>query len=258
MYLAVVIPMFNEEAGARRCLERVLSVVGTLPTTVTVVAVDDGSSDSTLRVLRVALAEGLQFELVSCATNRGYGSALRQGTVRAAALGADWVLFMDSDLTNPPEQIADFVAAVGPDVDFVKACRYCHGGGTGDVPLKRVAFSRCGNIAARALTGIPHPDLTNGFRAFRTHTYLELPVQERGFAVILEEMFFARLQGLRVGIVPSSLTNRAHDLRPTSFHYTAAQLWSYLRWPLRTAVARPRLFFARFVASHITPPSIRS
>ena len=250
--------MFNEELGARRCLDRVCSVVESLDCPVTVVAVDDGSSDSTLRVLEEALADGLRFDLVAGGINRGYGGALREGALRADAAGADWVLFMDSDLTNPPEQIGEFTAAARDDIDVVKACRYCREGSTGDVPVKRVLISRLGNVVARALTGIPHLDLTNGFRAFRMSSFLGLPLHVRGFAVILEEMYFVRLRGLRIASLPTSLTDRAGDLRPTSFRYTARQLWAYLRWPVRTAAARPRLFLARLSKCRVTTSSVRS
>jgi dolichol-phosphate mannosyltransferase len=244
VHLAVVIPMFNEELGARRCLDRVSEIVESLHDPVTVIVVDDGSADATLEIVKRAIGDGLRLELVEGGVNRGYGEALRQGAVRAEALGADWVLFIDSDLTNPPEQIVEFQQAAGPAFDVIKACRYCPGGSTGDVPFKRVVISRYGNLLARALTGIPHADLTNGFRAFRTSSYLDLPLTERGFAVIVEEMYFARLRGLRVGSIPSTLSVRASDLRPTAFRYTARQLWAYLRWPIRTALARPRRYFA--------------
>jgi len=240
--LAIVIPMYNEEAGARRCLERVRSAVAEIEPPVALIAVDDGSSDATLQVLQEALADGIQFELVANGRNCGYGGALRLGALRAQELDAEWVLFMDSDLTNPPEDIPAFIDAAAPGVDFVKACRYGPRGDTGDVPLKRVLISRAGNLVARALTGIRHSDLTNGFRAFRLKTYLAMPLTETGFGVIMEEMFWARRSKLRGVSIPGRLSNRSPDLRPTSFRYSWKQLWQYLRWPLRTAAMRPRLF----------------
>ena len=245
MRLAVVIPMYNEEVGARRCLERVQSATADFNNPVSLIAVDDGSSDSTVKVLRELLADGRHFELVEGGRNRGYGGALRLGALRAQELGADWVLFIDSDLTNPPEQIPAFIAAVAPGVNFVKASRYGKGGDTGDVPFKRVLVSRVGNLVARVLMGIPHSDLTNGFRAFELRTYLDLPLTENGFGVILEEMYYARVSGLRGASIPGHLTNRSTDLRPTSFRYSWKQIWQYLRWPLRTAAMRPRLFLRR-------------
>ena len=51
-------------------------------------------------------------DVVAKERNEGYGAALRTGvTAHAESIGAEWVIFMDSDLTNPPEQIADFVAS---------------------------------------------------------------------------------------------------------------------------------------------------
>jgi len=84
--------------------------------------------------------------------------------------------------------------------------------------------------------------LTNGFRAFHLDTYLDLPLTQNGFGVILEEMYWARVHKLRGASIPGVLTNRTNDLRPTSFRYSWKQIWQYLRWPLKTAAMRPRLF----------------
>jgi dolichol-phosphate mannosyltransferase len=229
--------MYNEEAGAERAVARIGEVLRERVPTARLVVVDDGSRDRTLERLRAARRAGLDFELVESPANQGYGGALRLGARRAAELGATWALFIDSDLTNPPEEIPTFRAAMTDDVDIVKACRYS-GGARPDVPLKRRVFSRGGAITARLLGGGPHRDPTNGFRAVRLEPYLELPLQERGFSVILEELYWARRVGLRGVDVPSTLSSRPADLRSTSFHYTGRQLWAYLRWPLRTALER--------------------
>lgn len=241
---AVVVPMFDEEAGARRCVDHILPVLATMPGSILVV-VDDGSRDRTLEILRDLRNGGAPFELVEGGTNRGYGGALRLGAQRAAALGATWALFIDSDLTNPPSQIPEFAAAAGDDVDFVKACRYCRDGSTGDVPMFRVVVSRVGNLVARVLTGLPHADLTNGFRAVRLDRYLVLDLHERGFGAIMEEMYWAKRLGWRGAALPSVLHDRAADLRPTSFRYTWRQVWQYLRWPLRTVGWRVTALFER-------------
>lgn len=234
MKLAVVIPMHNEEAGARQCIAAVTSVIDDLNDTALIV-VDDGSSDATGDELEAAKADGFRFERVDAATNQGYGAALQLGARRAAELGAEWVLFMDSDLTNPPNQIPAFVAAMADDVDVIKACRFCRGGGMNGVPFRRQIFSRTGNVLARVLVGGPHRDLTNGFRAIRTDRYLAMPLTEHGFAVIVEEMYHGQGARLRGVDVPSVLTSRTAELRASSFGYTPKTIWTYLRWTLRAA-----------------------
>ena len=58
---------------------------------------------------RLAPALG-RLMLVRHDANRGYGAALQTGAREAAARGFDYVLYMDSDLTNSPDDIPRFVA----------------------------------------------------------------------------------------------------------------------------------------------------
>jgi dolichol-phosphate mannosyltransferase len=241
MRIAVVVPMYNEEAGAERCVTSLSQVLAGLGNDAALVVVDDGSCDATLDRLDAQRRTAARVDIVVKEQNEGYGAALRTGAAHADSIGAEWVIFMDSDLTNPPAQIADFVAAMSDDLDLIKACRYCAGGGMVDVPFRRRVFSRAGNLVARALAGGPHRDPTNGFRAFRTRSYLALPLKDRGFSVILEELFYARRLGLRGADIPTLLSDRSSDLRPSSFHYSPRQMWAYLRWPLRTAADRLHL-----------------
>jgi glycosyltransferase involved in cell wall biosynthesis len=237
--LAVVVPMYNEEVGARRCVERILAVLEAVARSCRLIVVDDGSTDATLSMLRATLAEGFDFDIVSSPSNQGYGAALRTGAARAAGLGATWVLFMDSDLTNPPEHIPRFLDAMTGDVDVVKACRFPHGD-EASVPFERRILTRAAAMVARSLGGGVHRDPTNGFRALRVAPYLELPLTERGFAVIMEEQYWSRRARLRGVDVPTTLSARTDDLRPSAFRYSRQQLWAYLRWPLRTAFDRTR------------------
>ena len=47
----VVVPMFNEEAGAELCVKRICEVLSSIPFRCALVAVDDGSKDSTAAIL---------------------------------------------------------------------------------------------------------------------------------------------------------------------------------------------------------------
>jgi dolichol-phosphate mannosyltransferase len=243
MDLAVVVPMYNEEAGARRCVECILAVLEAQSRPGRLIVVDDGSQDATLSVLRATMADGRDFDIVAASSNQGYGAALRAGAAHAARLDAAWVLFMDSDLTNPPEHIPRFMDAMTADVDVVRACRFPRG--DAGVTFKRRMLTRTAAIVARSLGGGVHRDPTNGFRAVRVAPYLQLPLTERGFAVIMEEQYWGRHAGLRGVDVPTTLSSRADGLRPSAFHYSRRQLWAYLRWPLRTAVERVRGAYAQ-------------
>ena len=84
--MAVVVPMFNEEAGAAECVGAVCNTLANLPARARLIAVDDGSADGTATILaRLATTEPL-LEVVTHPHNRGYGAALRS-RVDAAARG---------------------------------------------------------------------------------------------------------------------------------------------------------------------------
>ncbi len=225
--------MFNEEAGAERCVAGIARALAPLPNRTALIVVDDGSRDGTRALLERLGAAYPQLELVPHSVNQGYGAALTTGARRASARGFEYVLFMDSDLTNSPDDIRRFAAAMAGGPDVIKATRYSEGGSVAGVPFYRVAVSAAGNTVARLLFRLPIHDCTNGFRAVRTSVLDRMRLTERGFAIIMEELYWCRFLAQRYVEVPVTLTNRTAAQRPTSFAYTPAVFWRYLRYPLR-------------------------
>src|SRR5437764_14059559 len=116
--------MFNEEAGAERCVVEVCRELGRLPHRSRLIVVDDGSSDGTAAILhRIGLAQPL-LQVVTHPVHRGYGAALRTRGEAAHDGRFDYVLFMDSDVTNSPAGVPRFVAAPASGADGVTATRY--------------------------------------------------------------------------------------------------------------------------------------
>src|ERR1043166_1404136 len=230
--LAVVVPMYNELAGAESCVRQILDILPTLGMPAALIAVDDGSDDGTGELLDQLQRAQLDF-VVAHKPNGGYGRAISFGAKVAKERGFDYVLFMDSDLTNPPEHIARFVRPVLQGIDLVKGSRFSDGGDMDAVPWNRRAFSLAGNLVGRALFRMGLADCTNGFRAIRTALFVAMPLRERGFAVILEELYWAKRFGATVTQVPTSLTARTEDQRPTLFVYRPKDIWSYLKYALR-------------------------
>lgn len=240
--LAVIVPMLNESDGAQLCVERITAVLASSVPGGMLIVVDDGSSDGTGALLDDLRRTHATLEVIHHDRNLGYGAALRSGAERAQKLGATWVLFMDSDLTNPPEDIVRFVDAMNSSVDYVKATRYGEGGSVRDVPLKRRLISQIGNLFAGVLFCLPLSDFTNGFRAIRVSYFVQMPLQERGFSIIMEEAYWAEKLGLRSSEIPTTLSNRSDQIRGSSFHYKPAVIYSYARYP--TAAFTERLVAA--------------
>jgi len=227
---AVVVPMYNERPGAERCVREICEVLSTLPNRASLIVVDDGSSDGTGTVLQAVRAQCPALDLVRHPRNRGYGAALVTGAARAAALNLDYTLFMDSDLTNNPQDIPRFVEKMREGADVIKATRYSGAGRMIGVPLQRAVVSRVGNVLARWLYGLPLRDCTNGFRAVRTSLLTRMDLRERGFPVIMEELYWCRFLATSFAEVPVTLTNAG---RASSFRYRPSVFVAYLRYPLR-------------------------
>jgi dolichol-phosphate mannosyltransferase len=239
--LAVVIPMYNEERGAARCVRAVCDVLAALPGT-RLIAVNDGSSDGTEAVLREFVDKESQFRLVSYAGNRGYGGAVQAGFSAARAAGFEFALLMDSDLTNDPKLIPSFSAKLAEGrYDVVKASRYIPGGGMEGVPSYRQRYTIVGNRIAAALFRMGIRDCTNAFHAVRLRLIDDLEFKERGFSIVLEELLALKKRGARATEIPYILTSRAAGEGQSKFTYSPRVLWSYLKYALLAAlVIRPR------------------
>jgi dolichol-phosphate mannosyltransferase len=229
---AVVIPMFNEEAGVEGCVASVCAVLQTISNRTGLIAVNDGSRDRTGELLANLHRRQPLLDVVAHDRNLGYGAALGSGIRRAAERDFEYVLFMDSDLTNDPVDIPRFASLMETGIDVIKASRYSAGGGMRGVPWSRATISRVGNAVARALFRVPVRDCTNGFRAVGTSLLSKMQLRERGFPIIVEELYWCRFLARSYGEVPVVLTARPPGSKPTSFAYRPAVFWRYLWYGL--------------------------
>jgi glycosyltransferase involved in cell wall biosynthesis len=236
---AVVIPMYNEALGAERCVTRVCEELARLPHRCRLITVDDGSSDGTAAILDRLSRLHPMLRVVMHVKNLGYGSALRSGVVAAVAEDFDYVLFMDSDLTNAPSDIPRFAEKMADGVDVVKATRYRGGGGMVGVPWSRRQVSWLGGRIARMLFRLPLSDCTNGFRAVRSRLRVQMQLNESGFPVIVEELYHCVFLARSFGEIPVVLTGRDADVRPTSFPYRPGTFYRYLKYCLLACLRIP-------------------
>lgn len=228
----VIVPMYNEEDNARTCVQSISKELDSLDVRGFLVAVNDGSIDSTPDLLEELQLHYPQLVVVTHSVNQGYGAALRSGVIQAKENGYDYALFMDSDMTNDPIYIRDFVEKMREGYDVIKASRYIKNAGMRGVQLYRVIISTVGNQIARFLFRLPVTDCTNGFRAIKVDLLAKMPLKENGFPMIMEELYYAKLWGQSFCDIPNILTARANDQGQSKFSYTPAVMLTYLKYPL--------------------------
>jgi polyisoprenyl-phosphate glycosyltransferase len=133
--IAIVIPVFNEQAVLPELCTRLTALFDTNPRfTWRAILVDDGSRDRSAEMLRAQAVQDSRFEAIELSRNFGFQAALSAGLAHAAA--ADAIVTMDADLQDPPELIPELIAAWQGGADVVRAKRRTRS----ETGLRRVAF----------------------------------------------------------------------------------------------------------------------
>lgn len=231
----IIIPMLNEEVNAEGCVRAVMQVLEGLSYRTALIVVNDGSSDDTGNILKKLGGEFRYLITVTHECNRGYGSAIQTGIKEANSLGFRYALFMDSDLTNDPKYIKDFVIKMEEGIDVIKGSRYIKGGGMLGIPKHRMIISFFGNRVASWLMGIPLFDCTNGFRAVKVNILDQMPLTERGFPIIMEELYHTKYLAKTYCEIPYILTSRQKGEGKSKFTYRPEVFWEYFKYILKAA-----------------------
>jgi glycosyltransferase involved in cell wall biosynthesis len=153
--ISVVIPVYNEEDGVDKVLDQVHAVLVATGEPYEVIAVDDGSSDRSGRIL----AARTDITLVTHPENGGYGRALKSGI--AVARG-EWIAILDADATYPVGALTALLAGREP-YDMVIGARV----GSRNISFPRRVGQSVMRLLVRALTRVHVPDLNSGLRIFR-------------------------------------------------------------------------------------------
>jgi len=106
--ISVVVPIFNEAENLLELRARLTSVLDSLGEVWEVILVNDGSVDASAATIEQFHLEDSRWRLVDLSRNFGHQPAVSAGVHHATG---DAVLLIDGDLQDPPEVIADLVAA---------------------------------------------------------------------------------------------------------------------------------------------------
>ena len=122
--VAVVIPVFNEEAVLPELIARLTAVFDAQRgCRWSAILVNDGSRDRSVELILAAHARDPRFKLVELSRNFGFQAGLAAGLATAASAQVDAVVTMDADLQDPPEVIPELVAAWRGGAEVVRAVR---------------------------------------------------------------------------------------------------------------------------------------
>lgn len=164
--VVVVVPCYNEER--RLDPGRLLELLRRRG--VGVLFVDDGSTDATGSILESACAAtGSRASSLALQRNQGKAEAVRRGLVQAIASGAQFVGYLDADLSTPVHEMLRLIdiAQQTSGVDVVLGARVALLGATIERKRWRHYVGRVFATAASTILRLPVYDTQCGAKVFR-------------------------------------------------------------------------------------------
>lgn len=160
--ISIIIPVYNEEACLGELINRILTTCRKMGRSFEVIFIDDGSKDQSATIIRQAAAGNNDGEVIGVLLNRNYGqhNAIMAGF---AHVRGDWIVTLDADLQNPPEEIPRLVT-IAMDYDVVGTIRARRN----DSFFRRTA-SAIINRAVQKATGVMMHDYGCMLRVYKRH-----------------------------------------------------------------------------------------
>ena len=191
--LSIVIPMYNEEGNIPALMTRLLATCRKLPVTWEIVCVNDGSKDATPQLIRTWQQDAPQIVLVDFVRNFGQHAAVTAGFAHARG---KWIITLDADLQNPPEEIPNLLKCFQDGFDLINTVRRDRQ----DTWFRKTA-SKITNKMVRKLSGIRLNDFGCMLRGYSRAVALQVVKcrERRTFIPALASLFAARPIEIQVG-----------------------------------------------------------
>ncbi len=194
MDLSIVIPLYNEEESIRELYQWIERVMVSHNFSYEVIFVNDGSTDSSWRIIEELHATNPEVKGIKFRRNYGKSPALFCGFEQAQG---DVVITMDADMQDSPDEIPDlYKMIIDEKYDMVsgwKKKRYD--------PLSKTLPTKLFNATARKVSGIKNlHDFNCGLKAYRNdvvknievygemHRYIPYLAKNAGFNKIGEKV----------------------------------------------------------------------
>jgi len=158
--MSVVIPVYNEEANLEELINRTLKACRDTGKSFEIVFVDDGSRDKSPDMISKAVEKN-PGNIVAVMLNRNYGQHTAIMAALAEAAG-EFIITLDADLQNPPEEIPNVLNKLLEGADVVGTVRTPR-----HDPIFRKVCSYITNKMVQKATGVMMHDYGCMLRGYR-------------------------------------------------------------------------------------------
>jgi dolichol-phosphate mannosyltransferase len=202
----IVVPTYNERENVVALVPQLLQIVPEAD----VLIIDDSSPDDTVAFAQKLFGTDRRFSTLTRTGARSYGRSLLDGYRVALKRGYGRLVQLDADFSHDPKIVPALINATC-DSDVVIGSRYCRGGRVVNWPWHRRLLSRFANDYVARITGVTVHDSTSGFRCYTRRALqclLDTRITSEGYAFLVETIFRAQREGLRIVEIPITFTDR--------------------------------------------------
>lgn len=118
--LSLVVPVYYEEECIDRFVEESTTELNKINYNWEIVFIDDGSKDRTQEIIKSYAAKDNRIKLIELSYNQGKQAAVTAGIHHAIG---DYMIYMDPDLQDPPDEIPRLIAEIEKGYDLVFGVR---------------------------------------------------------------------------------------------------------------------------------------
>lgn len=166
---SVVMPFFNESRNLEKLYKRLKIVLDGLGEPYEMIFVDDGSTDGSYDLMKNTAIHDRTLKILRFNKNYGQHKAVTAGILASAG---DYVITMDSDLQNPPEEIPKLIKKIKEGFDMVSGYRKSRK----DSIFRRIPSFMI-NFVIFAITGLKMHDYGCMLRIFKRNTAESLAME---------------------------------------------------------------------------------
>jgi dolichol-phosphate mannosyltransferase len=197
---SIIIPAYNEEENIKPTVVEIIQTLTQEQIPHEIVVVNDNSKDRTPLVVIELQKIYPQIKLVNRTPPGGFGRAIRSGLENFTG---DIVAIVMADLSDDPKDIVKYYRKIEEGYDCVFGSRFMKGSKVIDYPFKKLYINRFVNRVIQAMFWCEHNDLTNAFKAYRSHVIKSiLPLRASHFNITLEMSLSALIRQYKVAKVP--------------------------------------------------------
>lgn len=198
---AVVIPFFNEKKTISEIITKSLQFSDI------VIAVDDGSTDSSCRQIK----PDKKLVILTNEINEGKGYSITKGMLKSIELESEITVTIDADLQHPPEYIPSLIENLDK-FDIVIGNRMKS---LKDMPYHRILSNKLTSLMLSAKLKQSVADSQCGFRAYKTEILNDILPSSSGFEAETEILINAGRKNHKIGFteIPTIYGNEKSKMK---------------------------------------------